>query len=143
MNLPVQDRNQIIRNLVIFSIVAVGGGFVGIVLDRLDPPQDPMQGLGALIWLVSPLAANLLLRAFGGDGWQDFGLKPNLKAGWLWYLAALLIVPLVTLPTLGLGAVFGAVTLSGIAGQGFGAFLSLAGAAFGMAMVKNIFEEFA
>jgi membrane protease YdiL (CAAX protease family) len=135
--------NKSIRNIVIFAIVAVGGGFLGIALDGLNPPQDPMQGLGALIWLVSPLLANILLRTFGGDGWKDFGLGLNLKAGWIWYLAPFLIIPLASLPSLGLGTVFGAVSLSGFSQQGFGTFLSLAGAAFGMAMVKNIFEEFA
>jgi membrane protease YdiL (CAAX protease family) len=135
--------NKSIRNIVIFAIVAVGGGFLGIALDGLNPPQDPMQGLGALIWLVSPLLANILLRTFGGDGWKDFGLGLNLKAGWIWYLAPFLIIPLASLPSLGLGAVFGVISLSGFSQQGFGAFLSLAGAAFGMAMVKNIFEEFA
>lgn len=135
--------NKTLRNLIIFTVVAIGGGFLGIALDRLSPPPDPMQGLGVLVWLVSPLAANLLLRALGGDGWKDFGLGLNLKSGWMWYLVALLIIPLVTLPTLGLGALFGVVSLSGFATQGISAFLSLMGAAFGAAMAKNIFEEFA
>jgi len=132
-----------IRNLVIFALVSLGGGFLGMVLDRLNPPEDPMQGLGVLFWLVSPLAGNLLLRALGGDGWQDFGLKPNFKEGWIWYLAALLIVPLVVLITMGLGTLFGAISLAGFAKLGFSAFLPLVAAAFSGAMVKNIFEEFA
>lgn len=135
--------NKSIRNLVIFSIVAVGSGFLGIAVDRLNPPQDPMQGLGVLIWLVLPLAANLLLRALGGDGWKDFGIKPNFKEGWIWYFVALLIVPLVIILTLGLGMVFGAISLSGFTEKGFSAFLPLIFGAFATAMVKNIFEEFA
>lgn len=131
------------RNLLLFAIIAVGGGFVGIAIDQLSPPQDRLQGLGALLWLIAPLVANLFLRTFGGDGWQDFGLRPNLVAGRIWYLAALLIVPGVILLTLGVSTLFGTVSLSGFTEQGFGAFLSLTGIAFGMAMVKNIFEEFA
>ena len=132
-----------IRNLVIFSIVAVGCGFVGIAVNRLTPTEDPMQGLGALVWLVSPLAANLLLRWLGGDGWKDFGIKPNFKGGWFWYLAALLIAPLVTIVVLGVGVLFGAISFTGFKQMGVNVFLPLVGAAFVGAMVKNIFEEFA
>jgi membrane protease YdiL (CAAX protease family) len=96
-----------------------------------------------LIWLASPLAANLLLRSFGGDGWKDFGIKPNFKEGWPWYLVAVLIIPLVTILTLGLGALSRAISLAGFAQKGFSAFLPLMAAAFAGAMIKNIFEEFA
>ncbi|MCA9974022.1 MAG: CPBP family intramembrane metalloprotease [Anaerolineales bacterium] len=131
------------RNLLTFTAVSLTAGFVGVAVDRLNPPADPMQGLGALIWLVSPLAAGLLLRARGGDGWRDFGLKPRLKSAWRWYLAAPLIVPAVTLPVVGLARLFGAADLAGFAAQGVGAFLGAAGVAFGGVLVKNIFEEFA
>jgi membrane protease YdiL (CAAX protease family) len=143
MEITTKDKKRTIRNLVIFAIVALGCGFVGIALDRLSPPQNPMQGLGALVWLSSPLAANLILRAVGGDGWKDFGLLPNLKSGWMWYLAALFLTPLVTLVTLALGAVSGAISLSGFSEQGFGAYLHLVGGVFVAVLVKNIFEEFA
>ena len=83
MEISTKERKRTIRNLVIFTVVSLSCGFVGIALDRLSPPQDPMQGLGALVWLVSPLAANLLLRLAGGDGWKDFGIRPNLRSGWV------------------------------------------------------------
>ena len=76
------------RNIIIFSILSVGGGFLGMFIDRLDPPADRMQGLGTLVWLATPLVANLLLRALGGDGWKDFGFKPHFKDSWRWYLAS-------------------------------------------------------
>ncbi|NPV55077.1 MAG: CPBP family intramembrane metalloprotease [Anaerolineae bacterium] len=135
--------NKSIRNITIFSLVAVGGGYVGILLDRLSPPQDPMQGLGALVWLVSPLLANLLLRWLGGDGWKDFGLGLKLKRGWLWYLAALLIAPVVTLLVVGVGAAFGALSLPGFSVGWLASFLPLLAAGFGSVAIKNIFEEFA
>jgi membrane protease YdiL (CAAX protease family) len=143
MSRTTPDRARTVRNLVIFALVTAGARFAGIGLDRLAPPTDPMQGLGALVWLVSPLAANLLLRSFGGDGWGDFGLGPKVRAGWKWYLIALLIVPITTLPSLLLAPVFGVGSLAGFARQGGWMFLSLAGAAFGAAAVKNVFEEFA
>jgi membrane protease YdiL (CAAX protease family) len=135
--------NKTIRNLIIFTAVTLTCGFLGIALDRLNPPQDPLQGLGALVWLVSPLATVLVLRAFGGDGWQDFGIKLNLRASWMWYVTAVLIIPLITLLTLTLGVIFGAISLTGFETEGFHAFLSLMGVTFVSVMVKNIFEEFA
>lgn len=135
--------NKRIRNIVIFSVVSIGGGFLGIALDKMNPSGDPMQGLGVLLWLVSPLAANLLLRAFGGDGWKNFGLKPNFKDGWVWYLVALVIVPIVVLLSIGLGTLFGVISLDGFVQQGMAAFLPLAAAALIGALMKNIFEEFA
>lgn len=136
-----KEQQRTIRNLVIFAIVSLGGGFVGMALDRVSPPENPMQGLGVLVWLVSPLAAHLILRAVGGDGWKDFGILPNLPSGWVWYLVALLIAPLATLITLALGAVAGVVSLAGFSEQGYGAYLPLVGGVFVAAMVKNIFEE--
>jgi hypothetical protein len=114
-----------------------------MALDGLSPPQNPMEGLGILVWLVSPLAAHLILRAVAGDGWKDFGIRPNLKSGWVWYMVALLLAPLATLMTLALGAVAGAVSFSGFAEQGYGAFLPQVGGVFVAVMVKNVFEEFA
>lgn len=143
MEISVIDRKRTIRNIIIFTVVTLSCGFAGIALDRLSPPQDPMQGLGALAWLVSPLAANLLLRWLGRDGWKDFGIRPNLRSGWIWYLVALLLTPLVTILLLALSAVFGAVSFSGFAEKGLGAYLPLVGTLFIGVMVKNIFEEFA
>ena len=132
-----------IRNLFIFAVVTLGCGFLGMFLDRLVAPEDPMQGLGVLLWLVAPLAANVLLRAFGKDGWKDFGLRPHFKDSWIWYLVALLVAPLVVAVTLGLGKLSGAVSLAGFAELGFVSLPPLIAAAFGGAVVKNIFEEFA
>jgi hypothetical protein len=129
-----------VRNIVIFSVVSLGMGFLGIALDRLDPPADPMQGLGALIWLASPLLAVILLRLLGGDGWSDFGLRLNLKQGWKWYFVGVAIPVVVTALLLGLAAVLGAVSAPKTAA--WGSLVPLVGAGFAAAMVKNIFEEF-
>ena len=134
--------NKTIRNLVIFSIAALGCGFLGLAVDSASPPPDPMQGLGVLLWMLLPLLAVILLRAFGGDGWKDFGLKPNFKQSWIWYLFALLIGPLVIFLVTGLGAIFGFTSLHGFDSLGFAAYIPLVIAGFLAAMVKNIFEEF-
>jgi membrane protease YdiL (CAAX protease family) len=145
MELSVKDRRRTVRNLVLFAIVSLSCGFVGLALDRLSPPQDPMQGLGALVWLISPLAANLILRAVGGDGWADFGLRPNLKSGWKWYLVALILSPIVTIIIFSVAVVSlsGGIDFSGFTRQGLEAYLPLVGMVFVGVMVKNLFEEFA
>lgn len=143
VEMSAEDKQRTIRNLVIFAIVSLGCGFVGMALDRVSPPEDPMQGLGVLTWLVSPLAAHLILRAVGGDGWKDFGILPHLQSGWVWYLVALVLAPLATLITLALGAAAGAVSFSGFSERGYSAFLTQVGGVFVAVMVKNIFEEFA
>ena len=132
-----------IRNIIIFSMAAVGSGFLGAFLDRGNPPQDSMEGLGVLIWLVAPLVVNILLRLFGGDGWRDFGFKPNFRESWKWYLVAIAIVPVIVAITMGLGVAINAISFSGFSQKGVNAFIPLAIAAFVGSLVKNIFEEFA
>jgi len=131
------------RNILIFAVITIGCGFMGNAINSLYQPQDSMQSLGVLIWLVSPLAANLLLRSLGKDGWKDFGLAPNLKSGWRWYLIALLIIPVISLVMILLSVLSGAATAVGFSTQGINTFISVLGAGMAGNMVKNIFEEFA
>ncbi len=137
--------NKTIRNLFIMGLFTVGGGWLGIWLNNVTGnTAPPMQSLGALVWLVSPALAGILLRAFGGDGWKDAGFGLNLRAGgWIWYLVAILVYPLAALLAFGLAIVTGAVSVAGFAAQGFGAYLSAAGLMLVGSLLKNIFEEFA
>jgi membrane protease YdiL (CAAX protease family) len=136
--------NRTIRNIIIVALFTIGGGWLGIWLnDITGNTQPPMQSLGVLVWLTSPALAGFLLRAFGGDGWKDSGFGLNLLSGWKWYLAAILVYPLASLLTFGLGAVSGAINTDGFAVQGFGAYLSVAGVMLGGSLMKNFFEEFA
>jgi len=137
------NKTRINRNLIIFTIATLGAGWLGLALNQAMGIQDAQQSLGILLWLVIPLLTALLLRAFGGDGWQDFGLTPHLRSGWAWYLVAALIFPLASFLTLGFGTMIGIISLSGFASQGLAAFLTLTGIAFASSLVKNIFEEFA
>jgi membrane protease YdiL (CAAX protease family) len=136
--------NKTIRNLFIVGLFTVGGGWLGIWLNNVTGnTAPPMQSLGALVWLVSPALSGILLRAFGGDGWKDSGFGLNLRAGWIWYLVAILVYPLAALVTLGLAAATGVISTDGFAAQGFGAYLSAAGVMMAGSLMKNIFEEFA
>ena len=137
------SKSTIIRNLVIFTIIALSAGWIGAWVNMVVPSPSPQQSLGILIFITLPFLAVFLLRGFGKDGWKDFGLRLNLKGNWGWYLLALLMYPAATLLTLGLGAVFGSVSFEGLRSQGFGALLSVIGLGFAMSLMKNIGEEFA
>src|SRR5512133_3664780 len=106
--------NKTIRNIIIFSLFTVGGGWLGISLNHVTGnTMPPMHSLGALVWLMSPAVAGFLLRALGGDGWKDSGFGLNLPSGFGWYLVAILIYPLIALLTFGLGSLLGFVSADG------------------------------
>jgi membrane protease YdiL (CAAX protease family) len=136
--------NKNIRNIIIFSLITVGGGWLGIWLNQVTGnTQPPLQSLGALVWLMSPALSGFLLRAIAGDGWKDSGFGLNLLSGWKWYLAAILVYPLAALITFGMATLFGFVSVDGFATQGINAYLSIAGTMFLGSLMKNFFEEFA
>ena len=136
--------NKTIRNIIIVALFTIGGGWLGIWLNQVTGnTQPPMQSLGALLWLVSPALAGILLRAFGGDGWKDSGFGLHLNSGWKWYLLAILVYPLVALLTLGLAATLKAVDTSGFAVHGLAVYASAVGLLLIGSLIKNIFEEFA
>ena len=139
MNPQGQDNKRTIRNLAIFAVVVLACGWLGYGLDRLMN-NPPTQQLGMLLWLIAPLITALLLRAFAGDGWKDFGLRPAFKGNIIWYVASMLIYPLVAVLVLTIGGILGLVTF-----PNFSLSLLLSFFAMGLiqSFIKNIFEEFA
>lgn len=137
------NKSSALRNLIIFSIVTLAAGWIGAWVNTVVPSPSPQESLGILIFLLLPFLTVFLLRGFGGDGWKDFGLRLNLKGNWGWYAFALLVYPASILLTLGLGAIFGAVSFEGLRTQGFGVLLAATGLGFAMSLLKNIGEEFA
>ena len=133
------DRQRTLRNLTIFTIVVLASGWLGYGLDQAmnNPPE---QRLGLLLWLVLPLLTALLLRAFAGDGWKDFGLRLGRPGSAVWYAASLLIYPLSATVVLMVGAALGLVTAPNFS---FGLLLSVVAGGLAGAFIKNIFEEFA
>ena len=128
-----------LRNLTIFIVVVIASGWLGYGLDRvMDNP--PTQSLGMLLWLVLPLTTALVLRAFAGDGWRDFGLWPGLARNAPWYLLSALIYPLAATIVVGLGAALGLVAVNGAVTN---VWIAAAGAALIPSFIKNLFEEFA
>jgi membrane protease YdiL (CAAX protease family) len=136
--------NKITRNIIIFSLFTIGGGWLGIWLNHVTGnTQPPMQSLGALVWLTSPALSGFVLRALGGDGWKDSGFGLNFRSGWKWYLLAILAYPLVALLSFTVATLFGFISADGFVSQGFSAYFSIVGVMFVGSLMKNFFEEFA
>lgn len=138
-----QDKKRTKRNLIIFTVLVLGlAALAGVVEPLTVPPgaEPGTSGLGQLLWIIAPLGVMLLLRIFGGDGWDDFGLRPNFKSNGFWWLVSVLIFPAVITISVLIGALLGGLELDVTMSSAFVAAL-LTGLI--SAMIKNVFEEFA
>ena len=138
-----RDKKRTRRNLVIFTVLVLGLAAVAGVVEPLTVPpgaEPGASGLGQLLWIVAPLGVMLLLRIFGGDGWDDFGLRPNFKGNGFWWLVSVLIFPAVITISVLMGALLGGL---GLDVNMFSAFVAALLPGLISAMIKNIFEEFA
>ncbi len=132
-----KNRKEI-RNLIIFNVIVILSGWLGILIDKIIPEQPEGDSLGMGIWLVLPLLAVIALRTFAGDGWKDAALNPRMKSNAKWYVVAFLIFPAVTAIVMIIGSVFRWIDLSGFHIADFTQVL------FGLLLfefIKNIFEE--
>ena len=140
MNIQNQSNRTTIRNLAIFIIVVLAIGWIGRGLDVLmDNPAS--EGLGILLWIIMPLGASLLLRAFAGDGWKDFGIKPNFKGNASWYVVALLVYPVSTACILIIGSGFGLITFPNSSLSTLGLVFQAFALGILPHFIKNLFEE--
>ena len=131
-------KSKTLRNVAIFSFVAVICGWIGVGVDKLLGEPSNLESLGALIFIATPLLCTILLRLFGGDGWKDLPLKLNFKQNTFWYLFAFAIYPVVIGVTLFFGNLMGWVDASKFS---IVAYLPIFAAAFWPEFIKNIFEE--
>ena len=131
-------NKRTLRNVILFSFVAVVCGWVGVGVDKLLGQPSNLESLGALIFISSPILCMVLLRLFGGDGWKDLPLKPNFRRNARWYLFAIVVYPVVIGITLFVGKLFGWVDVSRFS---IAAYSPVFIAAFLPQCLKNIFEE--
>ena len=140
MNIQNQSNRTTIRNLVIFTTIVLGIGWIGRGLDvMMGNPST--EGLGILLWLITPLVVSLLLRAFAGDGWKDFGIKPNFKGNLVWYLVALLVYPVLTALVLVAGRGLGLIAFPDLSLTTLALILQTFVLGVPVQFRKNIFEE--
>ena len=133
-----QDRT--LRNLIFFIVLVLLSGWLGIGLDAaLGMPAGP--GPGMLIWIIAPLALSFALRGFGGDGWSDLGIRPNLKGNWVWYGLSILVYPLCAMLVVVLGIIIGAVEPYDITGSIIALMAAVLIQTTLLQFVQNFFEE--
>ena len=141
--MPAENKKRTQRNLIIFTVLVLGLAALAGLIEPLTVPPDAepgSPGLGQLLWILAPLGVMLLLRIFGGDGWNDFGLRPNFRGNGFWWLASILVFPIVITTAVLLGAVLGGPEVNLNMSASFGAALLTGLIA---ALIKNVFEEFA
>jgi len=126
-------------SLMVFIVIVLLSGWCGVWVDSMLPEQPEGNSLGMLVWLVLPLLAAILIRAYNRD-WKDMGIKPNIRGNLKWYVVSFAIYPFITIVTLGLAFLFGGIELSTIE---MSAFITLVVVSVGGNFIKNIFEEFA
>jgi len=137
------DYKRTKRNLFIFIVSVLGLAWLAGVIDPLTTPPDAEPGAsgpGQLLWLVAPLVIMALLRTFGGDGWDDFGLQPNFKGNGFWWLVSIFVFPMVVTISVLIGALLGGLELDV---NMLSVFVAALLPGLIAAMIKNIFEEFA
>ena len=102
------EKKIAIRNISIFSVAVLASGWIGHGLDTFLG-NTSSESLGMLLWIITPLAACLILRAFAGGGWKDLGIKLSFKGNVSGYLVAILVFPVVTILILLIGKVSGVI----------------------------------
>ncbi len=138
-----QDKKRTKRNLIIFIGLVLGLAALASVIEPLTVPpgaEPGTSGLGQLLWIIAPLGVMLVLRIFGGDGWGDFGLRPNFKGNGFWWLVSILVFPMVITISVLIGTLLGGLELDV---NMLSVFIAALLPGLIAAMIKNIFEEFA
>lgn len=132
-------KKQNIRKLIIFIIITLASGWIGVAIDSVLTEQPEGNSLGMGLWLILPFLTGIILRIVYRD-WKNIGLKLNIRDNKKWYILSIGIYLLVTAITIGLAKIFNLIEVSNFAK---GSFLSLAIASVTGGLLKNIFEEFA
>jgi hypothetical protein len=107
-------NKKVVRNLGLFISIVIISGWLGVLVDSFFTEQPEGDSLGMGIWLVLPLLTALVVILISRLSWKELGLKPNFKGNIKWYLASILIFPVVTAIVLLIGAVTNWIDLSAL-----------------------------
>ncbi len=131
-------NKKVVRNLWLFISIVIISGWLGVLVDSVLTEQPEGDSLGMGIWLVLPLLTALVIILISRLSWQELGLRPNFIGNIKWYLASILIFPVVTAIVLLIGAAANWIDLSAFDLRPFMV-------AFGSTLIANfiidIFEE--
>ena len=131
-------NKKTLRNVILFSLVAISCGWIGVGVNQLLGEPSNLESLGSGIFIASPIVCMILLRLLGGDGWKDFPLKPRFKQNTHWYIFAIAVYPVVIGITLFVGKLLGWVDVSKFS---VAAYFPVFATAFLPIFIKNILEE--
>ena len=126
-------------SLLLFIIVALASGWIGVWVDTKIPDQPEGDSLGMGLFIILPLIAMLILRLVNRD-WKDIGVRLRFKGNMKWYGAAIAIYPVIMVIVVGLAFLFNSASFSDVE---LHTILPLIGASIAGNFIKNIFEEFA
>ena len=133
-----KTNKKTLRNVILFSLVAISCGWIGVGVNQLLGEPSNLESLGSGIFIASPIVCMILLRLLGGDGWKDFPLKPRFKQNTHWYIFAIAVYPVVIGMTLFVGKLLGWVDVSKFS---VAAYFPVFATAFLPIFIKNILEE--
>ena len=133
-----RTNKKTLRNVILFSLVAISCGWIGVGVNQLLGEPSNLESLGSGIFIATPIVCMILLRLLGGDGWKDFPLKPRFKQNSRWYIFAIAVYPVVIGITLFVGKLLGWVDVSKFS---VAAYLPVFATAFLPIFIKNILEE--
>ncbi len=124
--------------LIIFILVTLIAGFLGVLVDQILTEQPEGSSLGMLVWLVLPLITGLIGRGVLKE-WKSFGIKLKFRENIRWLCISLFAFPIITLICIFIALCFRGIYFEKVVVATLpGLFL---GAAIGSG-IKNIFEEF-
>ena len=133
-----RTNKKTLRNVILFSLVAISCGWIGVGVNQLLGEPSNLESLGSGIFIASPIICMILLRLLGGDGWKDFPIKPRFKQNTRWYIFAIVVYPVVIGITLFVGKLLGWVDVSKFS---VAAYFPVFATAFLPVFIKNILEE--
>ena len=121
--------------LLVFIVIALSSGWIGVLVNRLLGTPDSMDSAGAAIWIATPLLAGIVM------GVTDPVLRRSYLASWKpgrlrAYGVALVVFPLSFAAAIAVGWAAGWLDPSGL-----GAFTGVMVAAAVGTLGKNVFEE--
>ena len=124
-----------LTRLVVFSVVALGSGWIGLLVNKALGIPHSMNSLGSLIWIMTPLLAGAVMAL------SDPSLRRSYVASWLpgrlrAYGVALAAFPLSFAVAIAVGWAAGWLTPAGL-----GAFGGVVAANVVGTVLKNVAEE--
>jgi len=131
----VNQNNKIKRNIAIYIIGALLLSTLGGLLTAVG------NEFGGLIFVISPILMMVLLRFWGGDGWQDAGLQLKIKQHWQWYLFSLFVYPVSFVIVIALGMMLRVTSLNGSWNTLLPTLIANIAGQFIMRMLFAMFEE--